>query len=348
MICGYKGMVGSTIVNQLKNEGYKNLFLYGSEEIDFRKQTQVEQMFKKIRPEYVFLAAAKVGGIVANNTYKAEFIYDNLAIGLNIIHSAHNVGVKKLLNLGSSCIYPKFSKQPMKEEYLLSGKLEPTNEPYAIAKIAAIQLCKYYNEQYNDNFISIMPSNLYGIKDNYNFETSHVLPAMIRKILLSKFLKEERFDLLEKDIKKRGLGFGYDEKINWNLRSSIKDVLYKLGIFEDKVWFLGTGEVEREFLHVKDLSKACVYFMNNFDFNDIGEFVNVGYGKDISIKDLTILIKNIINHEVKIVFDKRKHLNGTPKKLLDISKALSFGWKSEITLENGIKELVKDYLNEIN
>ncbi|OGW46952.1 MAG: GDP-fucose synthetase [Nitrospirae bacterium GWC2_57_9] len=294
-IAGHRGLVGSALLRRLQDQGYTNLLIKGSKELDLRRQVEVEAFFEQERPEYVFLAAAKVGGILANNTYKAEFIYDNIMIAANIINAAYRSGVKKLLNLGSSCIYPKFAPQPIKEDQLLTGLLEPTNEPYAIAKIAAIKLCRYYNEQYGTNYLSVMPTNLYGPNDNFNLETSHVLPALIRKF--------------------------HDAKIS--NRSSVT------------LW--GSGEPFREFLYVDDLADACFFLMERYDYKDIGDFVNIGTGRDIRIKDLALLVKKTVSYEGEIINDRTKP-DGTPKKLLDVSKINALGWTAKTSLEEGIKK----------
>jgi GDP-L-fucose synthase len=295
-IAGHNGMVGSAIVRKLQTKGYNNLILKSSKELDLRNQAAVNTFFERENPEYVFLAAAKVGGIVANNTYRADFLYDNLMIEANIIHASFVYRIKKLLFLGSSCIYPKFAPQPMKEEDLLTGILEPTNEPYAIAKIAGIKLCENYRAQYGCNFISAMPTNLYGPNDNYDLTTSHVLPALIRKIHTAK-------------------------KNN-----------------EDKVKIWGTGSPRREFLHVDDLADACLFLMHNYDEQG---FVNVGVGEDITILELTHLIKKIIGFEGEVINDLLKP-DGTPRKLMDVTKMNSLGWKAGISLEKGIERVYGD------
>lgn len=297
-VAGHRGMVGSAILRKLQKEGYSNIITKTSKELDLRIQKDVDDFFKLEKPEYVFLAAAKVGGILANNTYRAEFIYDNLMIQSNVMHSAYKYGVKKLLFLGSSCIYPKYAPQPMKEEYLLSGYLEPTNEPYAIAKITGIKMCEAYRHQYGCNFISAMPTNLYGPNDNYDLNNSHVLPALIRKF--------------------------HEAKIY-----SKKEVI---------VW--GTGNPRREFMHVDDLADACLFLMLNY--ND-SQFVNVGTGKDISIRELAELIKTIVGYEGNIIFDTTKP-DGTPRKLLDLNYMHSLGWHHKIELEEGIKMTYQDFL----
>jgi len=291
-VAGHRGLVGSAIMRKLKKEGYNNLVYRTSSELDLRRQEKVEEFFKKEQPEYVILAAAKVGGIQANDKYSAEFLYDNLMIESNVIEAAYQNDVKKLLFLGSSCIYPKFADQPMKEKYLLSGKLESTNEGYAVAKITGIKLCEHYNKQYGTNFISAMPTNLYGPNDNFDLETSHVLPALIRKF--------------------------HEAKIN----------------NEDEVVIWGTGKPKREFLHVDDLADALLFLMNNYDGD---QFVNVGVGKDISILELAELIKDVVGFEGEIVNDLSKP-DGTPRKLLEVSKLNNLGWKAQISLEEGIKD----------
>ncbi len=300
-VAGHRGLVGSALVRRLKEKGYGNLVSRTSKELDLRRQAEVEAFFAQERPDYVFLAAAKVGGILANNTYKAEFIYDNIMISANVIHASYKFAVKKLLNLGSSCIYPKFAAQPMKEEYLLTAQLEPTNEPYAVAKIAAIKLCRYYNEQYKTNFISVMPTNLYGPNDNFDLETSHVLPALIRKF--------------------------HDAKI-----SNHKSVV---------LW--GTGEPYREFLYVDDFADSCVFLMERYDYREIGEFINIGTGKDIRIKDLAELVKKIIGFSGNIQNDLTKP-DGAPKKLLDVSRLKTLGWNAKTSLEEGIQKTYEFFL----
>ena len=345
-VAGHRGLVGSAIKRKLEEKGYTDLVYKTSKELDLRRQKETEEFFEKERPDWVFLAAAKVGGILANNTYKAEFIYDNLAIALNVINSAYKYGVKKLLNLGSSCIYPKFAPQPMKEEHLLTGPLEPTNEPYAIAKISAIKLCRYYNEQYGTNFISVMPTNLYGPNDNFNLETAHVLPALIRKFHLAKLLRQGDFESIAKDLKQCPLGFGLDKEVNINDENSVKKVLEKIGITRDYVLLWGSGEVYREFLYVEDLADACVFLMENYNYKDIGEFVNIGTGEDIKIKDLAKLIKDIIGFDGEIKHDLSKP-DGTPRKLLDVSRIRSLGWQAKTSLTNGIKKTYNWYLNKV-
>jgi GDP-L-fucose synthase len=298
-IAGHKGLVGSAIVRVLKNNGYNNLILKTHLELDLINQERVNAFFKTEKPEYVFLAAAKVGGIFANDMYPADFIYENLMIESNVIKASHDNGIKKLLFLGSSCIYPKFSSQPIKENELLSGALEQTNEAYAIAKIAGLEMCKFFKRQYGDNFISCMPTNLYGINDNFDLKTSHVMPALIRKI--------------------------HEAKIN-----NYNNV---------EVW--GTGNPLREFLYVDDMADACIYLMNNYDGE---EHVNIGTGEEISIKELVILIKDIIGYSGEIFFNTNMK-DGTPRKVCDINKLRRLGWKHSVTLKEGISRVYNWYVN---
>jgi len=298
-IAGHRGLVGSGIWRELEARGYTNLIGRTSKELDLRNQASVEAFFTSEKPDIVVLAAAKVGGIMANNTYRADFLYDNLAIQNNVIHSAWKTNVKKLLFLGSSCIYPKMAEQPLKEESLLTGPLEQTNEPYAIAKIAGIKMCESYRRQYNCNFISAMPTNLYGPNDNYDLKNSHVLPALIRKMHEAKMSNAECVE----------------------------------------IW--GTGEPMREFLHVDDLSDACVFLLENYNEE---LFVNVGYGSDIKISDLARLVKSIVGYKGELFFDTSKP-DGTPKKLMDSSKLHSLGWKPSISLEEGIERTYFEFSN---
>lgn len=295
-IAGHKGMVGSAILRKLKAEGYSNIITRASAELDLSRQLEVEEFFKAEKPEYVFLAAAKVGGIHANNTYRADFLYTNLMIQNNIIHSSYLNNVKKLLFLGSSCIYPKMAPQPLKEEYLLTGLLEQTNEPYAIAKITGIKMCESYRRQYGCNFISVMPTNLYGPNDNYDLNNSHVLPALLRKFHTAKI---ENQSFVE-------------------------------------IW--GSGTPYREFLHVDDLADACFFLMLNYDSSDL---INIGVGEDITIKDLALLIKKVVGFEGELKFDSSKP-DGTPRKLMDVTKLHNLGWKHRISLEDGIRRVYQD------
>ncbi len=295
-IAGHRGMVGSAILRALQAQGYSNFLLRTSGELDLRNQLAVADFFAREKPDYVFLAAAKVGGIIANNTFRADFIYENLMIQSNVIHQAYVNGVKKLMFLGSSCIYPKLAPQPLKEEYLLTGLLEPTNEPYAIAKIAGIKMCDGYRDQYGCNFISVMPTNLYGPNDNYDLNNSHVLPAMLRKFIVAKH----------------------------NGDSAVT------------TW--GTGSPLREFLHADDLAEACLFLMENY--NDAG-LVNIGIGTDISILDLALLVKKTVGFEGTVLTDLSKP-DGTPRKLMDVSKLNGLGWKAKITLEDGIRKVFEE------
>ena len=298
-IAGHRGMVGSAIFRKFQKEGYSNLVFRTSSELDLRNQQAVTEFFAVEKPEYVFLAAAKVGGILANNRYKADFLYENLAIQMNVIHQSYLNGVKKLMFLGSSCIYPKLAPQPLKEEYLLTGLLEPTNEPYAIAKIAGIKMCEAYRQQYGCNFISVMPTNLYGYNDNYHPKNSHVLPALIRKF--------------------------HEAMVNSS----------------SEVIILGTGSPRREFLFSDDLANACFFLMHNYD--DPG-FINIGTGHDITIKELALLIQKVVGFEGELVFDTSQP-DGTPRKLMDVSKLNSKGWHYQVELEQGIRLVYEDFKN---
>ena len=340
-VAGHKGLVGGNILNNLEDKGYKNLIVSGHSALDLTRQKETEEFLASEKPEYVFLAAAKVGGILANNTYKAEFIYDNLTVAANVIHASWKSGVKKLLNLGSSCIYPKLAPQPMKEEHLLTGYLEPTNEPYAVAKIAAIKLCRYYNEQYGTNYISVMPTNLYGKGDNFNLETAHVLPSLMRKFHLAKLLNKGDYGGISADIGHNPLGFGLE--VDLKEEKSLVKALNKLGVYPDHILMWGTGNVYREFLHVEDLADACVFLMENYDYKDIGELINIGTGEDLQLKDLARMIKVIVGFEGEIKHDTSKP-DGTPRKLLDVTRLKKLGWTPKIPLEEGIKKSYKAYL----
>ncbi|MCL4385048.1 MAG: GDP-L-fucose synthase [Cyanobacteria bacterium] len=347
-IAGHTGLVGSAIYKRLSDSGYRDIIIKKHKELDLTRQKDTEEFFQQEKPEWVFLAAAKVGGILANDTYKAEFIYDNLVIALNIIDSSYKYGVKKILNLGSSCIYPKLAPQPLKEEYLLTGELEPTNEPYAVAKIAAIKLCRYYNQQYGTNFISVMPTNLYGPNDNFDIVHSHVLPALIRKFHLAKLLKNKNYESIIKDIEKFG-NPPVHQPIHRLTHQQIKSHLAKFGITKDYVTIWGTGNVYREFLYVDDLADAVVFLMEKVDAKDIVRicpdyFVNIGTGKDIKIKDLAEMIKNIVEFDGKIKYDTTKP-DGTPRKLLDVRKIISLDWQPKTNLKEGIKQTYQWYNN---
>lgn len=300
-VAGHRGMVGSAIIRELQKQGFYNIITRTHTELDLIDAIKTAEFFRVEKPEYVFLAAAKVGGIIANNTYRAQFIYENLQIQNNVIHNSYLSGVKKLVFLGSSCIYPKYAPQPLKEEYLLTGLLEPTNEPYAIAKIAGIKMCEAYREQYGCNFISVMPTNLYGLNDNYHPENSHLLPALIRKF--------------------------HEAKVN-NYPSVV-------------VW--GTGMPRREFLYADDMANATIFLMKNYDESD---FINIGVGEDISVKELALLMKKIFDYHGEILFDKSKP-DGTMRKLMSIDKIASLGWKAKIDLETGIRFAYNDFVNNI-
>lgn len=340
-VAGHTGLVGSALCRRLEKNGAE-LLTKDWRELDLRRQADTEKFFDQHKPEQVYIAAAKVGGILANNTYKAEFIYDNLAIAMNVIHAAYKSGVKKLLNLGSSCIYPKLAPQPMTEDVLLTSALEPTNEPYAIAKIAALKLCRYYNEQYGTNYISVMPTNLYGPGDNYNLETAHVLPAMLRKLHLAKLLADGDMPAIRKDLSRYPVGFGLDKKARGG-DTDVKDALSQLGISAAAVKLWGTGAVYREFLYVDDMADACVFLMENRDYKGIGEVINIGTGQDIQLKDLAEIIRRVTGFGGAIDYDRTKP-EGAPKKLLDVSRMTSLGWKAKIDMEDGIRAEYKRYL----
>jgi GDP-L-fucose synthase len=339
-VAGHRGMVGSAIIRKLRAREYTNIVTRTHAELDLTRQTEVEAFFDTVKPEYVFLAAAKVGGILANNTYKADFIYENMMIAANVIHAAYKHGVKKLINLGSSCIYPKFAPQPMSEYCLLTGTLEPTNEPYAIAKISAIKLCRYYNEQYNTNFISAMPTNLYGPNDNYNLITSHVLPAFVRKFHLAKLLQKDEYDLIKDDFRKYGMPHEEDNEIL--TEDDIMKILNNYGIHKQYITLWGSGSPYREFLYVDDLAEACLFLMEQYDAKDIGELVNIGTGDDIQIKALALMVKEIVGYSGELRWDILKP-DGTPRKLLSVEKLAKLGWKAKIELRDGIKLIYENY-----
>jgi GDP-L-fucose synthase len=303
-VAGHTGLVGSAVVRRLEEEGCRRVVKRSSRDLDLRRQSEVDAFFEQERPDYVFLCAARVGGILANSTRPADFIYDNLMIASNVIHASYLCGVKKLLNLGSSCIYPRLAPQPLKEDMLLSGPLEPTNEAYAVAKIAAIKLCRYYNAQYSADFISVMPTNLYGPNDNFDLETSHVLPALIRRFHEAKVA-------------------GRSTVVLW-----------------------GTGTPRREFLYVDDLAGACVHLMKNHHASETGEFVNIGTGKDIPIASLAKLVAEVVGYEGLIEWDKTKP-DGTPRKLLDVSRITALGWRPAIGLKEGVERTYCWYLENV-
>lgn len=375
-IAGHRGLVGSALWKNLESKGYSNLVGKTKEELDLLSQTAVEQFFAVEKPEYVFLAAAKVGGIVANNTYRGEFIYENLVIQNNVIHNAWKYGVKKLLFLGSTCIYPGEAPQPMKEEYLLTSPLEYTNEPYAIAKIAGIKLCESYNLQYGTNFISVMPTNLYGPNDNFDLEKSHVLPALIRKIYLGKCLEEGDWDAVRNDLNKRPI----EGITGAATEPDILKILSKYGISENKnshlssltshfsveIW--GTGSPMREFLWSEEMADACVFVMENVDFKDVipkvvnpkpitrnpepvtrnpelfvrNTHINIGTGREISIRELAELIKQVIGFSGVLFFNTSKP-DGTLRKLTNVTKLHALGWHHRIEIEEGIRKMVEWY-----
>ena len=377
-VAGGTGLVGSAIIRKLKEKGYKNITsTYHNRKpngvdvkwinLDLTSQKDVEKFFQKEKPEYVFLAAAKVGGIWANNVYRADFIYQNLQIQNNVIYNAYKYGVKKLLFLGSTCIYPKNCPQPIKEEYLLTAPLEYTNEPYAIAKIAGIKMCESFNLQYGTNFLSVMPTNLYGYYDNFDLEKSHVLPALIRKMYLGKLLENNDWEGIRKDLNKNPI-----EKVDGTAtKKEIINILNKYGItiegnnVQVEIW--GSGKPMREFLWSDDMADACVYLMENIDFIDIvkqmypeidkeklrlsytnkeirNTHINIGTGKDISIRDLAYLIKEIVGFKGKLFFNTNKP-DGTMRKVTDVSKLHSLGWKHKVEIEEGIKKLYDWYIN---
>jgi GDP-L-fucose synthase len=298
-LAGHTGLVGSAILRRLKQEGYSQIIFKDLDKLDLRDQAKVNSFFKKEKPEYVFLAAAKVGGIIANSTRKAEFFYDNMLIALNVINAAFHFKVKKLLNLGSSCIYPRLAPQPLKEKYLLTGPLEPTNDAYALAKIAAIKMCRFYYDQYGTNFISVMPTNLYGINDNFNLETSHLIPALIRK-------------------------------------------MHEAKLSNTSVTLWGDGSPYRECLYVDDLARAVVFLMQNYSHKDIGEFINIGSGEDLNIKEIAGEVAHVVGFKGEIRWDTSKP-NGMPRKLLDVSRIKKLGWKPLISLREGIEKTYEWY-----
>lgn len=354
-IAGHIGLVGSALYRCFQSQGYTNILTRTFEELDLRNQQATEDFFKKEKPEYVVLAAAKVGGIVANNTYRAQFIYENLMIQNNVIHSAYQNHVKKLLFLGSSCIYPKLAPQPLKEEYLLTSELEYTNEPYAIAKIAGIKMAESYSIQYGCNFISVMPTNLYGPNDNYDLEKSHVLPALIRKMHLGKLLEQGNWDAIRSDLDQRPIegidGKASQDKIiaiflkyGLKLEPSIKGCMPNVFV---TLW--GTGTPRREFLHSDDMANACVFIMNQIDFSDVSKdkpiintHINIGSGIDLTIKELADIVKDIVGFSGELIWDRSKP-DGTMQKLMDVSKLQKLGWKYTIELKDGIREVYHKY-----
>ena len=352
-IAGHNGLVGSALLNNLKQKGYTNFVLRTFEELDLTNQFAVEAFFAAEKPEYIFLAAAKVGGIMANNIYRGQFIIENLQIQNNIIHNAWEHGVKKLLFLGSSCIYPKNAPQPMHEDHLLTGELEYTNEPYAIAKIAGIKVCESYNLQYGTNFVSVMPTNLYGPNDNFHLKNSHVLPGMMRKMYLAQCLENNNWNAIRLDLANRPVVEVNDD----SAEDAILGFLSDIGINKDSngkvslsLW--GTGTPLREFLHVTDMADACVYVMEHIDFEDLkpsdsneirNTHINIGSGNELTIRQLAELIQKVTGFKGEILFDASKP-DGTMRKLLDVSKLNKLGWKSKIGLEEGVKKVFEEYV----
>ena len=352
-VAGHRGLVGSAILNNLKSKGYDNIVTRTSAELDLRDQGAVKSFFEEEKPEYVFLAAAKVGGIIANNTYRADFIYDNLQIQNNVIHNSFKSGVKKLLFLGSTCIYPKECPQPMKEEYLLTDVLEYTNEPYAIAKIAGIKMCESYNVQYGTNFFSVMPTNLYGPNDNFDLEKSHVLPALMRKIYLGRCLEKDDWFSIRKDLDKNPIE-GVSGKVP---ERQMMDMLKKYGVTKDdegnvKIEIWGSGKPMREFLWSEEMADACVYIMENIDFADVvkdkkeirNTHINIGTGNEISIKQLAELIRNVTGFRGDFYFNTEKP-DGTMRKLTDVSKLHGLGWHHQVEIEEGVQKLYDWHLS---
>ncbi|WP_299761771.1 GDP-L-fucose synthase [uncultured Dokdonia sp.] len=338
-IAGHRGLVGSAIKQDLEGKGYTNLIYKTHKELDLTNTLEVETFFNTEQPEYVFLAAAKVGGIIANNTYRADFIHTNLMIQNNVIHQSYKTNVKKLLFLGSTCIYPKEAPQPMTEDSLLTGVLEYTNEPYAIAKIAGIKMCESYNLQYGTNFLSVMPTNLYGYNDNFDLEKSHVLPALIRKMHLAKLLSEGKEEEVMQD-----LGVSAFAKA--------EEILQKYGVSSSSVEIWGTGAPRREFLWSKDMANACVFIMEHINFEDVkpagairNTHINIGTGEDISIKELAQTIQKTVGFSGKLTFNTSKP-DGTLRKLTDVSKLHTLGWKHKIQLQEGVEKLYAWYLKK--
>jgi GDP-L-fucose synthase len=347
-IAGHNGLVGSALVRKLQAEGYTNVITRAHADLDLTRQGEVEAFFEEERPEYVFLAAAKVGGIWANQTYPADFIYRNLAIAMNVIHAAWKTEVQGLLFLGSSCIYPRECPQPMKEKYLLSGPLEVTNEPYAVAKIAGVKMCQFYNRQYGTNFMAVMPTNLYGPNDNFDLETSHVLPALIRKFYLAKLAAEGNWEAIKKNESRCG-------RIPDEVRAAL-DLTPRASNCEPhgpRVILWGSGNPRREFLHVDDLADACLFLIENFSASDLearalpNSMVNIGCGKDMTIRELALTIKEIVGFEGDMLFDTTKP-DGTPQKLLDMSAMEALGWSPRISLRDGIRQTYEWWLDNVH
>lgn len=347
-VAGHRGLVGSAILKNLKERGFANFVLRTHEELDLTNQIDVHSFFEREKPDYVFLSAARVGGIMANNTYRADFIYHNLMIQNNVIHASYLNKVKKLLFLGSTCIYPKKAVQPMAEDCLLTSPLEYTNEPYAIAKIAGIKMCESYNLQYGTNYIAVMPTNLYGPNDNFNLETSHVLPGIIRKIHLAKCLQSGDWHALRKDLDKRPV----EEIDGTSSEDKVLSILNKYGIFSSKIKLWGTGEPLREFLWSEEMADASVFIMENVDFSDLepasaeirNTHINIGTGEELSIKQLVYLVKDKIGYEGTVSFDSSKP-DGTMRKLTDVTKLHRLGWHHTIGIDEGVERLYDWYIN---
>ena len=338
-VAGHRGLVGSAVLRKLKADGYSHIITRTHAELDLIRQDQVEAFFKEEKPQYVFLAAAKVGGIWGNNIYPAQFIYENIAIQTNIIHAAYRNETKKLLFLGSSCIYPKLCPQPIKEEYLLSGPLESTNEPYAIAKIAGIKMCQAYNRQYATHYISVMPNNLYGPEDNFDLQTSHVLPALIRKFHLAKLAAAGDWQGIKKDEQAFG-PIPQEVKTSIGLDpATLQPRDTSAG--QPAVILWGTGTSRREFLHVDDLAAACVFLMNHYDSSQI---INIGWGRDLTVRELAQMIADVVGYDAEIKWDRSKP-DGTPCKLLDVSRLKNLGWQPQIQLVDGLQAVYQWYLD---
>lgn len=348
-VAGHRGLVGSAIWKNLSEKGYTNLIGKTSKELDLLDPIATAQFFEEEKPDHVFLAAAYVGGIMANNTYRADFIYKNLQIQQNVIYNSYKHDVKKLLFLGSTCIYPKEAHQPINENELLTNTLEYTNEPYAIAKIAGIKMCESFNIQYGTNFISVMPTNLYGPNDNFDLEKSHVLPAMIRKMHLAKALMNNDWDTIRFDLKRRPI----ESISDTNTNEEIESILNKYGIYQNRLKLWGTGKPMREFLWSEEMADACVFVMENINFENVvvdnkevrNSHINIGTGNDISIKDLSSLIANETDYRGEILFDESKP-DGTMRKLVDVSKINSLGWRHKIEIDEGIKKIFEWYVKE--
>jgi len=356
-IAGHRGLVGSAILQHLKSKGYSTIITRTHSELDLLNQAEVIRFFKEEKPEYVILAAAKVGGIIANANYRGQFIYENLQIQNNVIHQAYVHGVQKLLFLGSSCIYPKNAAQPMREDCLLTGALEPTNEPYAIAKIAGLKMCEAYNHQYGTDFIAVMPTNLYGENDNYNLENSHVLPALIRKMYLGKCLENNDWDALRADVNKLPISGMSGTASNATLLETLARYGISLQAEKVTVTLWGTGAPFREFLHSNDMADACVFLLEQISAKEISDinsrvdtkqlisYLNIGTGKDLTIKSLAEMVKKIVGFNGDLLWDTSKP-DGTFQKLQDVSKLNALGWKENIELKDGILAVFKSYLEE--